>query len=81
MASNRNPDQNLDETLNTLNEHIEEEESYRNNRISTDLLSEYVRLQNLSIFVSLKKTAEEIDSKSCRICQKNRKEILWSHKK
>lgn len=56
---------------------IEEEQSFRNTKNQTDLVSENVRLQNLSIFTTLKKNVEELDSKNCQICKKNHKEILW----
>ena len=56
---------------------LDQEQVFRNQRIQSDINSEFVRLQNLNIFYSLKKTSEDIDSKPCQICKKGRKEILW----
>lgn len=56
---------------------IGEEQSFRIQKIQTDIYSENVRLQNLSIFSGLKKVTEDIDSKLCQICKKGRKEIIW----
>ena len=47
------------------------------NKIKSNFNSENINLQNLSIFKSLKKNSEQIDSKKCESCKKNVKEILW----
>ena len=56
---------------------IDSETVFRNQKIQSEINSEFVRLQNLNIFYSLKKNSEDIDAKPCQICKKNRKEILW----
>ena len=75
MAKRRsNTDLQLPSNSSKFNEM---DKSYSDSKAQNDLFSENIRLQNMSIFTSLKKKVEEIDSKNCQICKKHQKEILW----
>ena len=66
-----------DEGSKQLVDLLNEQESMRSINLKRDFFTENIRLQNLSLFSTLKKQWDKIDAKPCQICKQNKKETLW----
>ena len=72
-----NSDHSSDEESKAIIRTLDEEESIRSLNLETNFMSENIRLQNMSIFTSLKKQTETLDGKLCQSCKKREKETAW----